>query len=127
MSGADDLHYEWPTDVLHYETRYFLGLTLNELLIVSLPAIALLMTFRWLGAAGLFLAVVAAVAGLLLIKKFDALGGRSAAAYLVSRWIHARRGEKTVRMPLILPPEEGFLVIQTWEGQEVMRIGAEEE
>ena len=127
--GGDDLSdlvYEWPVDVLHYETRYFLGLTLNELLIISLPAIALLMAYRWLGAAALFLAVLAAGTGLLLLKRFDTLGGRSAISYLVARAAHSRRPDRSVRLPLILPPEGGAIVIETWEGEELLRIGDEE-
>lgn len=121
VESVDDLSYEWPPDVLHYETRYFLGLTMSELLIVSLPAV-LLTPF-----AGIAAGAVCALAGLLLVKRFEAFGGRSLPLYLIAWLRHARQRETIIRLPLILPPGEGGLIITTWEGKEVMRIGGEED
>ncbi len=118
IESVDDLSYELPLDVLHYETRYFLGLTMNELLIVSVPAIGLMLL------AGIPAGVLTALTGLLLAKRFEALGGRSLPVYLVARLRHIRRRD-TVVMPLILPSGGGEVVFTTWEGEEIMRIGSE--
>ena len=116
VESVDDLSYDWPPDVLHYETRYFLGLTINELLILALPA--LLLTIL----VGIPAGAVAALLGLLALKRFEAFGGRSLPLYLFARLRHARRRE-TVMLPLILPRGEGELVITTWDDEEMMRIG----
>ena len=118
VESVDDLSYEWPPGILHYETRYLLGLTMNELLIVAIPALGLLLL------AGIPAGVLSALTGLLLVKRFEALGGRSLPLYLIARLRHARRRD-AVRLPLILPPGAGELVIATWEGEEMMRIGGE--
>ncbi len=40
---VDDLQYDWPMNVLGYESRALLGMSMQELLIVALPAVFLLM------------------------------------------------------------------------------------
>jgi len=115
--NVDDLSCEWPVDVLHYETRYFLGLTLNELIAIAIPTIGLLLVSPVLG-------VLAALLGLLMVKRFDALGERSLLAHLVARSLYARRDSGTVTLPLILPQgKEAEMIITTWDGEEVMSIG----
>ena len=116
---VDDLQYDWPKNILAYESRGFLGLSLQELLIVALPAV---MVSAFLG--NLVLGMVVAVISFLLVRKFEGLGDRNLIAYLLARLQHLAQKEHQVNLPLILPAgqQEDF-VITDLDGEEVMRVG----
>jgi hypothetical protein len=119
---VDDLRYEWPENILTYETRFWMGLTLNDLLAAVLPfilAIAVLPP----GIFGLILGAVAGLCGLLAVKKFDRFGGRGLVTYLIARAMHAYR-QPAVELPVILPRSAYEQVtIQTWGGEELVSMG----
>lgn len=121
---VDDLKYEWPENILDYETKFMMGLTMNDLLGAVLPFIMV----TALGPSGpmtLVLAAVAGLLGLLSIKKFDGLGGRGLIVYGIVRLIHAYR-KPTVDLPIILP-RSGYeaVDVQTWGGDTLMSMGGE--
>ena len=113
---VDDLSHEWPPDVLRYESRYFLGLTLNEMLMIAIPGVALLL------AGGFILGVLGFAGAFLSVKKFEALGGRRFPVYVVARLLHARRNS-ALTLPLIMPTGGEAVMVTTWDGEEVLRIG----
>ena len=113
----DDLQYDWPVDVLHYESKLFLGLNFQDVLIVAVPGV-LPMLFGHLAVG-----VVGAVLGYLLVRKFEGLGDRNVLAYLLAR-LQAQVQVHTVTLPLILPSEQvETVVITDLEGNEIARIG----
>ena len=113
---VDDLSHEWPPDVLRYESRYFLGLTLNEMLLIAIPGVGLLLT------GGLALGVLGFVGAFLSVKKFEALGGRRFPVYVAARLLHARRN-RVLTLPLIMPAGGEAVIMTTWDGTEMLRIG----
>ncbi len=117
LPRVDDLQYDWPVDILHYESKYLLGLNLQDLMFVALPGIGP-MLFNRLG-----LGVVGAVLGYLLVRKFEGLGDRNVLAYLLARLL-AKTQDQTVTLPLILPSDQVETVIATdLDGNELARIG----
>ncbi len=117
LPRVDDLQYDWPVDILHYESKYLLGLNLQDLMFVALPGIGP-MLFNRLG-----LGVVGAVLGYLLVRKFEGLGDRNVLAYLLARLL-AKTQDQTVTLPLILPSDQVETVIVTdLDGNELARIG----
>lgn len=118
LPRVDDLQYDWPVDILHYESKLMFGLNLQDLLVVVLPG-AIPLLFRQFG-----LGVVCAVASYLLIRKFEGLGDRNILAYLLARLLVGAQ-DQTVALPLILPSDQVETVIVTdLEGNELARIGS---
>ena len=117
---VDDLEHPWPPDVLHYETRYIFGLTMNELLLVSLPAMAVTV------AAGPLSGALAAVVGLLSLKRYEAFANRSVPAYLVARVLIARR-RKVIMLPLVLPAGGEEMILSTWDDEELLELVGDQE
>jgi hypothetical protein len=121
---VDDLKYQWPENVLAYETRFFMGLTLNDMLAAVVPFI-LAVTLLPPGIAGLVLGAVAGLVGLLAVKKFDRFGGRGLVAYGIARALHAYRSP-AVELPVILPRSSvEHVVVETWGGEELLTMGDE--
>ncbi len=117
LPRVDDLQYDWPVDIVHYESKYLLGLNLQDLMFVALPGIIPMM-FNRLG-----LGVVGAILGYLLVRKFEGLGDRNVLAYLLARLL-AKTQDQTVTLPLILPSAQVETVIVTdLDGNELARIG----
>lgn len=113
----DDLQYDWPVDILRYESKYLLGLKLQDLLLVAIPGM-IPMLFNKLA-----LGVVGTVVGYLLVRKFEGLGDRNALAYGFAR-LQALAQEQTVTLPLILPAAQVETVIITdLDGNELARLG----
>lgn len=118
MSELDELHYQLPPDVLHYEPRYYFGLTATDLVIVALPSILVIAV--WAIVPGLITAVI----GIALLKRFDDFGNRSAPVYFIQKWQYNSRQRK-VAVPLILPPESEALSFESWEGETLFGIESE--
>lgn len=117
---VDDLQYDWPVNILTYESRMFLGLSLQELLIVALPAVMILMVM-----GNLILGGIAALLSFLLVRKFEGLGDRNLIFYALARVQHNAQKENRVALPMILPGgQQDAFVITDLDGEEVMRIGA---
>lgn len=116
---VDDLQYDWPVDVLHYESQLFLGLSFQDVLIVAMPAVIPLLLGK------LTLGLIGAVIGYLLVRKFEGLGERNVLLYLFAR-LQTQAREHTVTLPLILPSEQiETVVITDLDGNEIARIGGD--
>jgi hypothetical protein len=116
---VDDLQYDWPKNILTYESRSFMGMSFQELLIVTLPAVVVIAFLQ-----NLILGLLVGVVSFLLVRKFEGLGDRNLIAYLLARVQHLAQKEHQVNLPLILPggQQEDF-VITDLDGEEVMRVG----
>ena len=117
---VDDLQYDWPKNILTYESRSFMGMSLQELMIVALPAVIVIAFLQ-----NLILGLITGVVSFLLVRKFEGLGDRNLIAYLLARLQHLVQQEHQVNLPLILPggQQEEF-VITDLDGEEVLRIGS---
>ncbi len=118
MSDNAPLHYQIPPDVLNYEPRYIFGLTATDLLVAAMPSILLMST------VGIIPGLLAGVAALTLLKRFERFGNRSLPVYFVQRWLYNRSQHKVV-LPLILPPETQSISFESWEGEELYEIQTE--
>jgi hypothetical protein len=116
IDSPSDLEHPWPLDIFHYETRFFLGFKIEELLMLSLPLIGGLM---WLGVVG---AVIGTALGFLLMKRFESMGNRSVISYLAARFKASRQTED-VMLPLVMPEGASGVSIESWGGEEILRIG----
>ncbi len=117
--SRDELRYEIPPDVLHYEPRYWFGLTANDLLFAAFPA--MLVSYAVHPVVGILLGVLTALS----LRRLDGLGGRSLPVYLWQRMRHLRR-PRPVEMPLVLPPERVVMRIEDWQGNVVAVIQPED-
>ena len=117
--GRSALQYEIPPDVLHYEPRYWFGLSANDLLFAAFPAMVVAYVVHPL------VGVLLGGATALSLRRLDALGGRSLPVYLWQRMRHLRR-PRPVEMPLVLPPERLTVRIEDWQGRLVALVQSEE-
>ena len=117
---VDDLQYDWPKNILTYESRSFMGMSLQELMIVALPAVIVIAFLQ-----NLILGLITGVVSFLLVRKFEGLGDRNLIAYLLARLQHLVQQEHQVNLPLILPggQQEEFIITDL-DGEEVLRIGS---
>jgi hypothetical protein len=114
---VDSLQYDWPPNIVTYDTRYFLGLALPELMVIVGAAVGLMVI-------NLFLAPVGAAVGLLMVKRFEGLGDRRLPEYALAWLIHRLR-KPAVTLPHILPVEEARVTILDLDGNLVVSIGDE--
>ena len=80
---VDDLQYDWPKNILTYESRSFMGMSLQELMIVALPAVIVIAFLQ-----NLILGLITGVVSFLLVRKFEGLGDRNLIAYPLARLQH---------------------------------------
>jgi hypothetical protein len=113
-----ELHYQIPPDVLHYEPRFFFGLTATDLIVAAMPAILLIAT------VGVLPGLLAGVLSISLLKRFERFGNRSLPVYYFQRWRY-NTVQREVVLPLIIPPETRMLQFETWDGEDAYRIEAE--
>ncbi|MCP4425279.1 MAG: hypothetical protein GY803_12355 [Chloroflexi bacterium] len=111
----DELQYDWPPNVLAFDTKFIFGLTMIEMLVVAGVGLGLLRLGLGVGLLGGGLA-------LLLVKEYEALGGRRVPEYFLA-WFLYRFAQKTVILPDILPAAEMEVIVRDLEGREIMRIG----
>lgn len=116
---VDDLVYEWPVDILHYEPKIVGGITFYELVGAAVGFLLPVLLLRSI--AGLVIGVIVSATVLLTIKKFDALGGRSLPLYVLAR-IRAARERRRIELPVIVSGGGGTLVVETWDGETVMEV-----
>jgi hypothetical protein len=119
VNEVDELQYDWPTNVLRYESRHLFGLSVNDLLTAALPAAGLMILSPLLGLA------VGAV-GLLLMIRFEGLGDRRLLAYLVARLKH-HFNRRPVVLSLIRPVLDAEVIFTDLDGVEIARFGGEGE
>ena len=124
--SVDDLRYDWPPNILSYETRFWGGLTLPDMMGAAVPV--MLVLSRAQGVGGLVLAVLAGVVGFLVVKKWPGLDNRNLPGYLVARVIH-RIQKPRVEMPLIMPRggRKTKVTVRDWSGNVVARMRGDEE
>jgi len=101
--NINDIHYDWPIDILHYETRYFLGLSLMELMIIALPAVGVaLLLQKMLGLFSIVLGAILAVAIFFCVRRWAGLGDQTLIAYAFFSLKTLMRNE-IVSLPIIYP------------------------
>jgi len=106
----DELNYHIPPDILHYESKYLLGFSINDLLIAMMVAMPLMM------AANPIIGLLGGGTSLVFMRRFDGLGNRSVIMYLAAMAWYRFRPED-VRTPRTLPPSTARLEVLSWEGQ----------
>ena len=119
VDDVEELQYDWPPNVLRYETRYMFGLTVNDMLMIALPATLLMMVSPLLGLVG-------GAVGLLLMIRFEGLGDRRLLAYLIARIKH-RFNRHPVVLPLIRPVGDAEVFFTDLDGIELARFGGGDE
>ncbi len=119
VNDVEDLQYDWPPNVLRYETRYLFGLSVNDMLMIALPSVLLMMIYPLLGLAG-------GAIGLLLMIRFEGLGDRRLLAYLIARIKH-RFNHRPVVLPLIRPIRDAEVYFTDLDGIELARYGGGDE
>ncbi len=126
-NDVDELTYEWPSNILKYETKFWAGLTITHMLAMALPFLLITLIFNQTGhpAIGAVLGVVGALAGLLVTRPFEKFGGMSLPVYLTRRFVDARQ-RPIIEMPMIMPSTgDEQIIIETWDGEAVMELGGD--
>ena len=113
----DDLQYDWPPNVLVYDTKFMLGLNMYEMLAI---AGAGLFFFQF----GIVVGLVGGALTLLLVHQYEAFGNRRVHEYALA-WLRFRLSQHAVTLPEILPAQAMEVVIRDLDGQEVIRLGSE--
>lgn len=117
LQSVDDLQYDWPPNIVNYDTRYFAGLTINDLMgAIAGFLLAMLVNF-WLSPVG-------GILGLLLVKPFEAFGDCRLPQYLWAIILH-RLHPKTVTLPRILPTTSSSYQITYADGTFLAEIDGE--
>jgi len=114
----DDLQYDWPPNVLVYDTKFMLGLNMYEMLAVALAALLLFQL-------GIVAGLVGGALTLLLVRQYESLDNRRVHEYALA-WVQFRLTRSSVTLPDLLPSQEMEVVIRDLEGQEVLRMGSAE-
>jgi len=115
-NSPDELQYTIPHDILHYEPRYWFGLTITDMLYAALPAMLILSTTNSALGAG-----VSAALSLAALKRFDYLGNRSFLQYMWG-WFRENRKREQIYMPRVMPIREATLQVLTWDDDEIFRL-----
>ena len=114
-----DLSYRLPPDVLHYEPKYFFGLSLQDLMFAVLPAL-LAMQF-----GGPVWGLIAGIGMLLGLRRWDNLGNYSGIVYLaLLLWYRYRPAE--VVAPRVLPVKASRIEVHSWDGKKLFAIEGDE-
>ncbi len=125
IESVDDLRYAMPQNVLSYETKFWGGLTLFDMIAIAIPFIAISAVTRGsMKIGGLILAALGSLVGFLVVRKWEGLGHRSLISYLVARVVHSIQ-QPVVEMPLIIPRSVGQerVTLRTWSGDTLLTIG----
>ena len=113
----DDLQYDWPPNVLVYDTKFMLGLNVYEMLAIVGAALFL---FQF----GIVVGLVGGGVTMLLVRPYEALDNRRVHEYALA-WLRFRLTRHAVTLPEILPSQAMEVVVRDLEGQEVIRMGSE--
>ena len=112
---ADELNYQVPPDILHYESKYFLGFGMSE--VMAGLIVGMLFMLGNSPVTGL----IAGAFTLVAMRRYDGLGNRSVVMYL-GAWIWYRWRPQNVIMPRTLPPGAARLEITSWDGDPMFVI-----
>jgi len=106
----EELNYHIPPDILHYESKYLMGFSINDLLIAMMVAMPLMLI------ANPLIGLIGGVATLVFLRRFDSLGNRSVITYLGAMiWYRFRPDD--VQAPRTLPPSAARVEVLSWEGE----------
>jgi hypothetical protein len=112
----EELTYEWPPHVGHYEAR-LAGFTIVEAVVGA-------MGFLMVVAVGghVMVALMVGAVSLLFVRKLERLGGVSLPIYLFYR-LQAAYSQETLELPLITAQtHSGMVVSESWDGNTVAII-----
>lgn len=116
MSDKDDLTYTLPPDILRYETKYFFGFGINELLIAATAGLVVMMLVSTL--VGLLTGVIVLVS----LRRYESLGNRSLPAYALAI-VWRRLSTAPVVVPRTFPSGSGGRVeFISWEGEKLFAL-----
>ena len=111
----DELNYHIPPDILQYESKYFFGFGMNELMVAMFVAMPLMLI------VGPLTGMLGGALTLVAMRRYDGLGNRSVVMYLAAMaWYRFKPRE--VIMPRTLPPGNARLEIHSWEGDPMFVI-----
>jgi len=118
MSETEDLTYTLPPDIIHYEVKYFLGFSINELLVAATAGITVMMLLS--ATVGLIVGAVL----LVLLRRYEAFGNRTLPAYMLALlWRRVRI--LRVEAPRTFPSSQGRLEILTWDDEPLYSLEPE--
>ncbi len=122
-NNVDNLSYQWPANVLEYETRFWGGFTITNMLAAAGPFMAGIMIGQNYGSpiVGLICGIIGGAIGLLISKPFAGLTGLSLPVYLYRRLL-ARWKKPAIEMPFIMPGGDDSLAFEDWDGAGMIRI-----
>lgn len=115
---TEDLTYTLPPDIIHYEVKYFLGFSINELLVAATAGIMVMMLVSAI--VGLMVGAVM----LVLLRRYEAFGNRTIPAYLLALlWRRVR--VVRVEAPRTFPSIQGRLEILSWDDEPLYSLESE--
>jgi hypothetical protein len=117
--NIDDLQYDWPPNVLVYDTKFMLGLNMYEMLAIAGAA---LFFFQF----GIVVGFIGGGLALLLVRQYEGLDNRRLHEYALT-WVLFKLTHNTVTLPDILPSQSMEIVIRDLDDQEVIRMGSSEQ
>ena len=106
----DELNYHIPPDILHYESKYLMGFSINDLLIAMMVAMPLMMV------ASPIVGLLGGAGALVFLRRFDGLGNRSVIMYL-GAMIWYRFRPEDVQAPRTLPASAARVEVLSWAGE----------
>ncbi|MHC1730440.1 MAG: hypothetical protein AB9888_00180 [Bacteroidales bacterium] len=113
----DDLVYDFPPNIMGYTQKSFFGLSINQLIILALPALFLSFIHIALG-------VIGAIVGVLLMRKFDAIGARTVPEFVFARIKHIQIQKQEIVIPKFFPGVGANQVkLLDADGNEVVSLG----
>lgn len=115
----EELVYEWPPQVAGYEPKILAGLTWTEGISVAMGFLIPLALFQGQGVIGFVFAVLGGVGALLVMKRFERLGGVSIPLYLIYR-LQAWYKQESLELSLIVPHDvSSGVIVENLEGEVV--------
>jgi hypothetical protein len=121
----EQLQYPWPPNLTTYETKLWLGVTVQQAMLMVMGGMLPMATLRsgW----GFVLGLVIAAIIFLSFKKVGRWGGISFPVYLWLRVIGLfNREVEVMELPLILGSGQSTVEVEDWEGVTLMVLGEEE-
>ena len=114
ITSMEDLTYEWPPNIGHYEAKVLAGMTMYE---AMAGAMGFLIPVAVLNAP-LVVSAICGVVAFTFVKRFERFGGVALPVYLFYRF-QASRSNEILELPLITSGTHGTVEIEDWEGETV--------
>lgn len=119
-NNSNELTYHLPPDILHYEPKYYFGLSLQEMMAAVLPSMGVMFIF------GPVLGAITAIGMILGLRRWENFGNRSVLVYLgLFVWYRYRPGE--ISIPRVLPLHPSRVEVANWEGQTLFVLEGDEQ